>query len=75
MDFKELSGKLDTAISLMNMKKKALDDISAQVNAASSDYQNSLNNAITLREQLDALLYDTLGASSTSPMSRVKKSA
>ena len=59
--FSEISVQLAKAIDNVTAKKKALDDATAAINKAASEHNDAVENAKSLRSQLEAALDVSLG--------------
>lgn len=73
VSFSQIADELSKAISNIEIKKKAFDEVSSAVSKASNEYQEAINNAQSLRDMLNKSLNDTMGDPSNS--GRVRQSS
>jgi chromosome segregation ATPase len=62
MKFSELATSLDKALEDIKSKKAIVDDLEKKLRDAVDSYQSAMASAHSLREQVNALLSDSLGA-------------
>lgn len=58
--FNEISNKLDQAMQVVSAKKDIFDNATIKVTNASNEYEEAVNSAVLLREQLETALNELL---------------